>query len=276
MIVTSLQSLWPKIGEGKGRLTGEMSSATVLLADNNIHRGEHLKEALGKNGLVCQAILYPEQVDELAQGTLPRALFIAADISPSHVSDKLLRVFVRHAPKAPIIVISSTSLWGLITLAVRHRAWMDVPKNNTGTSRLGRYASARYPGPLIVVENDGVLIQELQALWKSEVHVNGDIRPTAIVHTVEDALGIALRDKARVILNIPGRAVGDTSTLIYMPCPAVIAALIESDTPQPSKQTYTLTKPASRFGLLRAPFAESDVRSLLDQTQLSDLQQASW
>lgn len=240
----------------------DVNQPSAYIADSNVARAAHLKRLLGTVGFTYREAALPEAIDSRAD-----ALFVAAD---QPISDRLLARFVRRAPGAPVVVLSDLPLWKLITLAVRERVWMDVPKKEPYQNLLTRYASTRDACPAIVVENDPVRCDELLFTWQHHKQCQAVPR---LLHNVGEAFEMAIDGRGPIILSLrlpdDVHRRPDTSTLIYSLCPTVIAIMTEAYGYRRSMQNYFWTQPNARFGLLKPPFRPSDLMSLLQNLQVA-------
>lgn len=244
-----------------------MGSSQILIADNDTPRAKALRQTLAGEGFECAMVASAADITAPAS-----ALFVAGDDPDISTSDELTRAFAEVSPGMPIVVISESPLWKLIPIAVRARAWMDVPKTEQYRDLLQRYAISRKPGPRIVIESSKTQCEQLQSAWHNgngTSNGNGNTSHSGplLVHTVGDALEAAIDGWGPVLLNIttPSRKLQNPnlSTLIYRLCPAVIAVIIEAHSTSHSYPNFVLTEPTSRFAVIKPPFRSNDLKVLL-------------
>lgn len=238
-----------------------MYEPTAYIADDNPVRADRLREILSEAGMQSVDVNSAADVQEQAD-----VLFVAGDSPNGSGFASVIERFAVSAPDAPVLVSASLALWNLITMAIRKRAWMDVPRVNGQEDLLKRYAISRHPAPRIIIEGSVARCDELLNEWRE---ASPEAPELVLVHTVGSALESAIQDERPVLLNYNiapgGQSNGELSTLIYSLSPAVIAVLIEASNPRRGFDTFMHTDPASRFALLRPPLRSGEVRTLLDQ-----------
>jgi hypothetical protein len=232
---------------------------TALIADSNTTRAAGLQQILEEARFDCCITSTTMTFEQPA-----RVLFVAGDIPDISGSDQLIRSFAETSPGAPIVVLTEAPLWRLITLAVRERAWMDLPGSAGDNGLLTRYATSRSPYPKIIIEASPTRCDHLLTVWPDSAQ---DSSHLSLVHSVGDALETAIDGRVPVLLNlnIPTSTLQspDISTLIYSLCPAVIAVLAEASNSGHTHQSVIYTEPKSRFVVLKPPFHSSEFRTLL-------------
>jgi hypothetical protein len=242
-----------------------VDTPTALIDDANVARADQLRSLLSEANFLCTDVASVEAGDKSAD-----VLFLAGDMPGSAGSDELVTSFAQRVPGAPIIVVTEAPLWELIALAVRHRAWMDVPRTERYDDLLARYATSKSPCPKIIMEENAARCNQLLDQWRESSHCDSDL---VLVHSVGEALETAVGGQVSVLLNhsiTPGTLEGSgISTLIYTLCPAVIAVIIEACDRRRADENYVLAEPGSRFALLKPPFRSKDVRTLLNRMNVN-------
>lgn len=237
-----------------------MYAPTAYIADDNRERFARLRDALDEAHFQAVDMVPGGPVDAPAD-----VLFVAGDSPNSSGFTDLIESFARCAPAAPVLVLTESPLWKLVTLAVRKRAWMDIPRTDGYDDLLTRYAISRTRSPKIIVESSVARCDELLNQWRES---QTDQPELVLVHTVGSALEAAINGSAPVLLNLSispgGSEDSSTATLIYSLCPSVIAVLIEASNTRRSYNGFLHTDPCSRFALIRLPFDSSEILGLLD------------
>lgn len=237
-----------------------MDVLTAYIADEDAVRANYLAELLEQCGVASVAVSSESQLLDGAD-----VLFAAGDEPGASSSDELITKFARIAPAARIVVVTGKPLWELIRLAVRERAWMDVPRTQHYSDFLTRILAFRPSCPKIVMDDSAARCNQLLAQWNESPPCGADLVQTG---SLGEALETAIDDRASVLLNlsISWSAVHSPgiSTLIYSLCPVVIAIMVEADHPRNSLYKSLQLDPGSRFGVLRAPFHLGDIKSLVN------------
>lgn len=236
-----------------------MTSSTAFILDNNLARTEQLREQLAVADVESSNV---QSISEIT--TSPLALFIAGDDPMLSCSDEMVTKFAQKFPRVPVVVVNERPMWEVVTVAVQHGAWMDIPKSDRYDDLLARYISSRAPRPEIIIEGSSSVCERLLTEWHESPHYETDLR---LIYSVGESLQAVVDGQVPVLLNltppVSTRQNHGSSTLIYSLCPAVIAAIVEAFHIQPKYQNYITTKPVSRFAVLKPPFRSSEIKSLL-------------
>jgi hypothetical protein len=241
-----------------------VDTPTALIADENTNRANRLRKLLGEAGFACESVHSAAEIVNPAD-----VLFVAGDTPGIAGSDELVERFAQCTPDALIVVMTEAPLWELITLAVRKRAWMDVPQTEQYNDLLARYAISRSPRPKIIMEDSAARRDQLLSQWQSASQSMPDLQ---LASSLGEALELAIDSRVAVLLNFsisPGAAqTTGISTLVYSLCPAVIAVMLEAYNGKQARRNLSHIEPNSRFALLKPPFSSSDIGALLNTTSV--------